>query len=448
MLDLKKDKAGARGGRAAPALHYMGGFSNEFVSEAVPGALPEGQNSPQKPPLGLTAEVISGTAFTAPRAENRRTWMYRVRPSAMHPRYERVPDGLLRAGPFNEAETPPNRLRWDPLPMPDQPADFLAGLATMAGNGSAETQSGSAVHIYRSNRSMTDRLLVNHDGEMLIVPQQGGLRIWTELGIVGLEPGEFAVIPRGFKFRVDLTGDSARGYVCENFGAAFRLPELGPIGSNGLANARDFQTPVAAYDDVDRPTQVVAKFLGKLWSADLDHNPLDVVAWHGNLVPYKYDLARFMAINTVSYDHPDPSINTVITSPTTRPGTANVDFVIFPPRWMVAEHTFRPPWFHRNVMSEYMGLVRGMYDAKAEGFVPGGSSLHNCMTAHGPDKTTVDRASTEKLEPRYLADTLAFMFESSLVYRPTKFALESPALQKNYDGCWTGFTNDFKAHGQ
>ena len=450
MLEVKDGKVGRGRGASAPALRYMPGFGNEHVTEAAAGALPEGQNSPQKPPLGLYPELLSGTAFTAPRAENRRAWVYRIRPSAMHLSYARLADGLIRGGPFDEAETPPNRLRWDPLPLPDQPTDFVAGLATMAGNGDAASQTGSAVHIYRANRSMADRVFASHDGELLFVPQLGDLRLVTELGVIGLAPGEFAVIPRGVKVRVELAGEGsmkegARGYVAENFGALFRLPELGPIGSNGLANARDFQTPVAAYDDPDRPTQVIIKFLGKLWAADYLHNPLDVVGWHGNLAPYKYDLARFMAINTVSYDHADPSINTVLTAPSARPGTANVDFVVFPPRWQVAERTFRPPWFHRNVMSEFMGLVRGMYDAKAEGFVPGGSSLHNCMSAHGPDNATFVRASTERLEPRYLADTLAFMFESSLVYRPTRFALDTPARQADYDACWSGFQNLFGA---
>jgi homogentisate 1,2-dioxygenase len=440
MLEVKK---GSRVAAAKAAeLRYLPGFGNEHVTEAVAGAVPQGQNSPQTPPLGLYTELLSGTAFTAPRAENRRTWTYRIRPSAMQPRFARLADGLVRGGPFDEAETPPNRLRWDPLPLPDQPADFVDGLATMAGNGEAASQTGSAVHIYRANRSM-ERVFANHDGELLIVPQLGGLRIATELGVIGLEPGEFAVIPRGVKFKVELAGDKARGYACENFGALFRLPELGPIGSNGLANARDFLTPVAAYDDPDRPTQVVTKFLGHLWVADYDHNPLDVVGWHGNLAPYKYDLARFMAINTVSFDHADPSINTVLTSPSARPGTANVDFVVFPPRWLVAEHTFRPPWFHRNVMSEFMGLVRGVYDAKAEGFVPGGASLHNCMSPHGPDQTTFERATKDALEPRFLADTLAFMFESSLVYRPTRFALDTPARQADYDACWSGFQTLF-----
>ncbi|HEX6160150.1 MAG TPA: homogentisate 1,2-dioxygenase domain-containing protein, partial [Thermoanaerobaculia bacterium] len=266
----------------------------------------------------------------------------------------------------------------------------------------------------------------------------------TELGHVEVKPGEIAVIPRGTKFRVELQGDDARGYLCENFGAPFRLPDLGPIGANGLANPRDFLSPVAAYEEVEGDFELIAKFGGTLWSARIDHSPLDVVAWHGNYAPYKYDLARFNAINTVSFDHPDPSIFTVLTSPSDTPGTANCDFVIFPPRWMVAENTFRPPYFHRNVMNEYMGLIYGEYDAKAEGFVPGGGSLHNCMSGHGPDAATFEAASNAKLEPRYLGETLAFMFETRYVIRPTRFALETPLLQRDYWRCWQGIQKHFK----
>jgi homogentisate 1,2-dioxygenase len=434
--------------RAAGAgLRYLSGFGNEHATEAQPGALPEGQNAPQLPPLGLYAEQISGSAFTAPRHESRRTWMYRVRPSAMHPAYAPAPRPLLQPAPLAEADTPPDRLRWDPLPIPDAPTDFVDGLVTMAANGDVASQFGAAAHLYLANRSMTGRCFVDHDGELLLVPQQGALTLRTELGLLEVAPGEIAVVPRGMKFRVKLDGPS-RGYVCENYGAAFRLPELGPIGANGLANPRDFLAPVAAYDTaLDAPTEVVAKFLGKTWRTQLAHSPFDVVAWHGNLFPYKYDLARFMAINTVSFDHPDPSIFIVLTAPSERPGTANVDFVIFPPRWMVAERTFRPPWFHRNVMSEFMGLIHGIYDAKAEGFLPGGVSLHNCMTAHGPDTATHARASAAELQPQYLADTLAFMFESRLVFRPTRFALESPALQGGYDKVWDGFADHFSRRG-
>lgn len=441
MSEVKEQGAAPRTSVVMPALRYLSGFGNEHASEALAGALPLDQNSPQRAPLGLCAEQFSGTAFTAPRGSNRRSWLYRVRPSASHPPFRRLPASDFGGEPFGAAETPPNRLRWDPLPFPEAPADFIDGLATLAGNGSAAAQSGSAVHYYRANRTAAERVFADHDGELLLLPQSGALLLRTEFGVIALAPGEVGVIPRGTKFSVELRAAAVRGYVCENFGPSFRLPELGPIGANGLANARHFQVPVAAFESPDRPTQVVVKFLGRLWVADYPHNPLDVVAWHGNLVPCKYDLARFNAINTVSYDHPDPSINTVLTSPTTQPGVANVDFVIFPPRWLVAEHTFRPPWFHRNVMSEYMGLINGVYDAKAQGFVPGGGSLHNCMTAHGPDLATFDKASSERLEPRYLADTLAFMFESSLVYHPTRFALDTPALHKDYDACWAGFPN-------
>ena len=224
-----------------------------------------------------------------------------------------------------------------------------------------------------------------------------------------------------------------------NYGAPLRLPELGPIGANGLANPRDFLAPVAAFEDDEAPHEIVAKAGGHLWSARVGHSPLDVVAWHGNVHPYKYDLARFNVINTVSYDHPDPSIFTVLTSPSDTPGVANCDFVIFPPRWMVAEGTFRPPWFHRNVMSELMGLVHGLYDAKATGFVPGGVSLHNCMSAHGPDRATWEKATAAPLAPQKIDDTLAFMFETRWVIAPTRAAMESPTLQKDYDGCWADF---------
>ncbi|HEV2301219.1 MAG TPA: homogentisate 1,2-dioxygenase [Stellaceae bacterium] len=423
---------------------YLPGFGNEHQSEALPGTLPQGQNSPQRPPKGLYAEQISGTAFTAPRAENRRSWLYRIRPSAMHPRFARTDNGLIRGGPFAEAAPTPNRLRWDPLPFEGGAADFVAGLATMGGNGDARGRSGVAIHLYRATRPMTDRVFSDADGELLIVPQSGRLELATEFGMIAAAPGEAAVIPRGVKFRVGLPDGKARGYVCENYGELFRLPALGPIGANGLANPRDFLAPAAAFEDRERPCEVVVKFAGDLWAAELPHSPFDVVAWHGNYVPYKYDLARFNTIGTVSFDHPDPSIFTVLTSPSETAGTANCDFVIFPPRWMVAEHSFRPPWFHRNVMNEFMGLVRGQYDAKAGGFEPGGASLHNCMAAHGPDAASWERASAAELAPHKVTDTLAFMFETRLLIAPTRFALETPALQRDYDACWQGFPKLFK----
>jgi homogentisate 1,2-dioxygenase len=424
---------------ARPVLEYQSGFGNLHSSEAVPGALPQGQNSPQRPPRGLYAEVLSGTAFTAPRAENLSSWLYRLRPSAMHAPYRRMSNGLLRSGPFNEVETPPNRLRWDPLPIGESPTDFVDGLATLAGSGEPAAQRGVAVHIYCANRSMAERLFVDCDGELMLVPQLGEVLLFSELGKLTVAPGEVAVVPRGVKFRVELLEKQARGYVCENYGAPFRLPELGPIGAQGLAQARDFLAPVAAFEDKEARHQVVSKFLGALWAAEYRHSALDVVAWHGRYAPYKYDLARFMAINTVSFDHADPSIFTVLTSPSAQAGVANCDFVIFPPRWLVAEHTFRPPWFHRNVMSELMGLVHGVYDAKAEGFLPGGVSIHNCMSAHGPDMQTFERASSAQLTPQKIEDALAFMWESRYVFRPTQFALSAPQLQQDYDAVWDGF---------
>jgi homogentisate 1,2-dioxygenase len=417
---------------------YQSGFGNHFSSEALPGSLPVGRNSPQRPPRGLYAEVLSGTAFTAPRAENQSTWLYKLRPSAMHAPYKRISDGALRSGPFNEVETPPNRLRWNPLPVPSQATDFIDGLATIAGSGEPAAQAGLAVHVYRANRSMTGRYLYCADGELMFVPQLGEILIFSELGKLCIAPGEIAVVPRGMKFKLELLESEARGYLCENYGQPLRLPELGPIGSQGLAQQRDFQAPVAAFEDAGR-CEVVAKFMGGLWASEFEHSPLDVVAWHGDYVPYKYDLARFMAINTVSFDHPDPSIFTVLSSASAQPGVANVDFVIFPPRWLVAEGSFRPPWFHRNVMSELMGLVHGVYDAKAEGFLPGGISIHNCMSAHGPDLASFERASAAELKPHKIENTLAFMWESRYVFRPTKFALSSPQLQGDYDQVWDGF---------
>jgi homogentisate 1,2-dioxygenase len=437
-------KTAARAPHATAAPAYLSGFGNEHATEAVAGALPVGQNSPQRHSLGLYAEQISGTAFTAPRAENRRTWMYRIRPSAMHAPFKRLPDGLLRSAPFTETDPPPNRLRWNPLAMPEQPTDFVEGLVTMGGNGDAAAQRGIAIHVYRATRSMTERVFVNADGELLLVPQSGTLRLVTELGVLDVAPGEIAVVPRGIRFRAELPDGSARGWACENYGALLRLPELGPIGANALANPRDFLAPVAAYEDRDAPIQLVQKFAGHLWAADYDHSPLDVVGWHGTYTPYKYDLARFNVVGSISFDHPDPSIFTVLTSPSGTAGTANLDFVVFPPRWMVAERTFRPPWFHRNVMSEFMGLVHGVYDAKADGFVPGGMSLHNALSAHGPDLATFETASAATLQPHYIADTLAFMFETCLVVRPTSFALETDALQGDYDACWDGFKKLFK----
>ncbi|RII18841.1 Homogentisate 1,2-dioxygenase [Streptomyces sp. YIM 130001] len=431
--------------KTAEGLTYLTGFGNEHSSEAVPGALPLGRNSPQRAPLGLYAEQLSGTAFTEPRAHNRRSWLYRIRPSAAHPAFTRAGNGGIATAPFTDSVPDPNRLRWNPLPDPAPGTDFVDGLHTLGGNGDAAQRTGMAVHLYHANSSMQRRVFSSADGELLIVPERGGLLIRTEFGLLHAEPRHVALIPRGVRFRVELLEDSARGYVCENYGAAFQLPDLGPIGANGLANARDFQAPAAAYEDIEEPVEVINKFCGNLWRATYDHSPLDVVAWHGNHVPYVYDLTRFNVMGTISYDHPDPSIFTVLTSPSDTPGLAGVDFVVFAPRWLVGEDTFRPPYFHRNVMSEYMGLIEGAYDAKAEGFVPGGGSLHNMMSAHGPDRDTFRRASEADLVPQRIDDGLAFMFETRWPVTLTPAAATADHLQTGYDDVWQGLERHFRS---
>ena len=437
------------------ALHYQTGFGNEYASEAVPGALPQGRNSPQRAPLALYPELLSGTAFTAPRHENRRSWMYRRQPSVVSGRYAAYEQALWRTGGDPRTPLAPEPMRWAPFPIAATDADFVDGMRTLAANGDAQAQTGIAAHIYLATRSMQRRAFVNADGEMLLVPQQGGLRLVTEMGVLEVAPGEIALLPRGVAFKVELPDGASRGYVCENYGAHFRLPELGPIGSNGLANARDFQAPVAAFeaatpgssafDDAAGAYEIIKKFGGRLWRAPMQHSPFNVVAWHGNLAPLKYDTANFMTIGSISFDHPDPSIFTLLTSPSDTPGTANCDFVIFPPRWLVMEDTFRPPWYHRNLMSEFMGLVYGEYDAKPEGFKPGGASLHNAMVPHGPDEEAFSKASGADLKPQKLDHTLAFMFESRYCFVPTGYAMTSPSLDTNYSECWAGLKDAFGA---
>ncbi len=389
---------------------YQSGFGNEFATEALPGALPPAQNSPQRCPYDLYAEQFSGTAFTAPRHANRRSWLYRIRPAVTHGPFQAL-DRDPFADQTNSEPLSPNQLRWDPPPLPNVPTDFVEGLLPIAGNGSPETHTGCGISMYVANRSMGNRFFYSADGEL----------------------------------RVDAPASGARGYICENFAAPLELPDLGPIGSNGLANPRDFLTPHAYYEDRAGDCVLIAKFLGRLWAARMDHSPLDVVAWHGNNVPYKYDLRRFNAIGSISYDHPDPSIFLVLHSPSGTVGTSNLDFVVFPPRWLAMQNTFRPPWFHRNVASEYMGLIHGVYDAKSTGFVPGGASLHNSMSGHGPDAATFDKAlAADTTQPQHITDTMAFMFESRFVLRPTRSALHGkPSLQQDYMQCWLGLDKRF-----
>ncbi|HMM76610.1 MAG TPA: homogentisate 1,2-dioxygenase [Gammaproteobacteria bacterium] len=421
----------------------MPGFHNEHASEAHAGALPIGQFSPQAVPYGLYAEKFSGTAFTVARRDNRRTWFYRLRPSVRQGAHRPHAQPYWLTAPLAGEPAPPDPLRWSPFPIPDAPTDFIDGLRTFAANGDAALQAGIGIHVYAANGDMRDRYLAVHDGELLFVPQQGRLLLDTECGRLAIAPGEIGVLPRGMKCRIGLPDGPSRGYVAENYGAGLRLPERGPVGSDGYANDRDFLAPVARYETDSGSFELISKFGGRLWRCDLRHSPLDVVAWIGTSVPYKYDLARFNAMNTVSYDHPDPSIFTVLSAPSDTAGVANLDFVIFPSRWMVAEHTFRPPWFHRNVMSEFMGLVYGAYDAKENGFEPGGASLHNGMVPHGPDAQAHAKASSAELKPERYTATLAFMFESRYLMKPSAWAMSSPQRQHDYAQCWQGLDSRF-----
>ena len=431
------------------AFSYMPGFGNDFETESLPGALPQGQNSPQRPAYGLYAEQLSGSPFTAPRGTNERSWLYRIRPSVKHHgRFTATDFPLWKTAPNqNDSDLPIGQLRWDPTPMPNVETDFLSGIRTMTTAGDATGQAGMAAHVYVANTDMVDDHFFNADGELLVVPQEGGVRFVTEMGVMEVKPGEICVIPRGLTFKVELMGGpggkTARGYVCENYGAKFTMPDRGPIGANCLANPRDFKTPVAWYEDKERPCRIVVKWCGRFYVTEIGASPLDVVAWHGNYAPYKYDLSTYSPVGAILFDHPDPSIFTVLTSPSGEEGTANVDFIIFPPRWLVAENTFRPPWYHRNIMSEFMGLIRGQYDAKEEGFVPGGISLHNMMLAHGPDASGFEKASRVELKPVKLENTMAFMFETRFPQMVTRYAAALDTLQDNYLNCWSGLKKRF-----
>jgi homogentisate 1,2-dioxygenase len=423
----------------------MPGFGNDFETEALEGALPQGRNSPQKCAYGLYAEQLSGSPFTAPRATNERSWLYRIRPSVRHTgRFARLELAHWKTAPDGDPhDLPLGQYRWDPLPAPQATCDFINGIRTMTSTGDARQHLGMAASLYAFSESMTDKVLLNADAEMLIVPEQGTLDIFTEMGRMIVPSGYIAILPRGMMAKIRTDATLARGYICENYGAKFTLPDRGPIGANCLANPRDFKTPVAAFEDDDSPHQLVIKWCGGFHTTTLDHSPLDVVAWHGNYTPYCYDLATFSPVGAISFDHPDPSIFTVLTAPSETAGTANIDFVIFPERWLVAENTFRPPWYHRNIMSEFMGLITGQYDAKEEGFVPGGASLHNMMLPHGPDLDAFGKASTANLKPVKLNNTMAFMFETRFPQQVSKFAAETDQLQDSYVECWSGLQKQF-----
>ncbi len=433
------------GSQSPGGLEYMTGFGNSFESEALDGALPQGQNSPQRCAYGLYAEQLSGSAFTMPQHANERSWLYRLRPSVRHAgAFSPLPPGLMRTAPCREPHSLPiGAQRWNPPPMPEEPTDFIGGFCTMTAAGDSDSHSGMAAHIYGCNRPMENDYFFNRDGEYLIVPQLGGMRFHTEFGIIEAHPGEIIIMPRGVIFRAEPAEKEARGYVCENYGARFVLPDRGPVGANCLANPRDFKYPAAAFEDKEKPGRLRVKWGGDLWVCEIAHSPLDVAAWHGNYAPCKYDLRVFSPVGAVAFDHPDPSIFTVLTSPSETAGAGNVDFIIFPDRWSVAEHTFRPPWYHRNIMSEFMGLIYGQYDAKAEGFAPGGMSLHNSMLPHGPDADAFEKASKGEFGPVKLSHTMAFMFESRLPQRLTRFAAEAPFRQESYADCWRPLAKNF-----
>ncbi|QGM47237.1 homogentisate 1,2-dioxygenase [Methylocystis heyeri] len=431
--------------RPEPVLRYMPGFGNECETEALPGALPQGQNSPQNCPYGLYAEQVSGTSFTAPRRQNKRSWLYRIRPSVLHARrFQRAEAPLWRSGGSDsDSVASAGQFRWGAIPFPEQKLNFIEGVRTIATAGEVDSRRGLSVHALLVTRSMTDQYFYDADGELLVVPQQGGLDFFTEFGRIVVEPGEICVLPRGVKFKALLRDGPMRGFICENYGAPFSLPNLGPIGANCLASPLDFKTPVAVFEDIEKPCCMFVKWGGDFFACDIARSPLDVVAWRGNYAPYKYDLRRFCPIGAALFDHPDPSIFTVLTSPSEIEGTANVDFAIFSDRWLVAEHTFRPPWYHVNAMSEFMGLIYGRYDAKPQGFGPGGMSLHNAMIPHGPDAAAFEIASRTELKPERLSDTLAFMFESRFPQRLTKYAAELDTLEKDYSDCWSELPKRF-----
>ncbi|KAH8805268.1 Homogentisate 1,2-dioxygenase [Xylogone sp. PMI_703] len=430
---------------------YLAGFDSHLETEAVDGALPIAQNSPQKASYGLYNEKLSGTSFMAPRRENKQTWVYRILPSCTHNPYH-LTDG---SGGINgdTAKTQeklhflPNQLQWDPFDH-DQSKnlDFPSGLKMLAGSGDATIKEGCGMFIYAAGRSMDEKTsYYSGDGDFLIVPQEGELDIRTELGWLLVRPREICVIPRGIKYQVFLPSGPARGYALELYQNHFELPPLGVIGSHALANARDFQVPVANFSEDFGPTadqgknvyKVISKFNHNFFVAEQAHTPFDVVAWQGTYYPYKYDLGRFNTIGTVSYDHPDPSIFTCLTAPSHQPGTAVVDFVLFPPRWLVGEDTFRPAFFHRNIMSEFMGIIVGDFDARSgghSGFVPGGANLHNVMSAHGADAESTENAREAELKPAWTGgDNLAFMFESSLMMGVTEWGLRTcKKIQRRY----------------
>jgi homogentisate 1,2-dioxygenase len=433
--------------RGPSELSFVSGFGSTHESEALPGALPRRQNAPRIAPYGLYPELLSGTPFTVESAENSRVWMYRIRASFSHGVLTPLPAASFLA-PLEAVE--PNRTRWRPLPIPEGPAqvDFLDGLVTLGGAGDETSGPGYGVHIYAANADMKDRCFSSADGDLLIVPQTGTLEVQTELGWLRVGPGSILLVPRSLKFAIGVPDGAARGWMLEVFGRRFRLPERGLIGSNGLADARHFLAPTAAYEDRTCPSgfQSVVKLGGQLFAATQAHSPFDVVAWHGNHAPFTYDLSLFSAMGSVTFDHPDPSILTVLTAPLDDHGRAIADFVVFPGRWDVLEHSFRPPFMHRNAASEINGVVRT--PSPEAGYEPGVTFISPLLASHGVATKTYDHVlglSEEAAEgPRRLSDeSLWIMFESALPFRTSKWARDTPLVDAEFAKLWEGMRSRF-----
>lgn len=423
---------------------YMSGFGNTFETESIPGALPKGQNSPQKCPFNLYAEQLSGSPFSAPNNVNERSWLYRLRPSVKHSmNYTKINKKNWKTAPHQgEHNLPIGQYRWNPL-LEEEPCEFIDGVKTITVSGDVNVHNGMASNIYIFNKSMKNTVFTNADAEMLFIPYSGSICLFTEMGKLRIKPGQIAVLPRGISVKISTDDEISKGYLCENYGSKFNISEKGIIGANCLANPRDFKIPVAAYEELENNHSSILKWCGSFYKTEIKHSPLDVVAWHGNYTPYLYNLNNFSPIGSTNFDHPDPSIYSVLTSKSETLGTSNIDFIVFPERWSVAENTFRPPWYHKNIMSEFMGLIYGEYDARPNGFFPGGISLHNMMLPHGPDYETFQKASNEDLKPHKFENSLAFMFETRYPQHVTKFASVSNGLQKNYIDCWRDIEKNF-----
>ena len=427
-------------------MDYMSGFGNTFETESIQGALPKGQNSPQNCNFNLYAEQLSGSPFSSPLVNNERSWLYRLRPSVKHSgNYKKIIMKNWKSGPhIGEHNLPIGQYRWDPFNLESNEINFIHGVKTITVSGDVNMHLGMSSSVYMFNVSMKNTVFTNADAEMLFIPYLGTLILFTEMGKIKIKPGEIAVLPRGITVKISTSDEISKGYICENYGSKFNLPDKGVVGANCLANARDFKVPVAAFEELDNTHTSILKWCGSFYETSISHSPLDVVAWHGNYAPYCYNLKDFSPIGATRFDHPDPSIYTVLTSKSEIPGNSNVDFLIFPERWSVAENTFRPPWYHKNIMSEFMGLIYGKYEARPDGFLPGGISLHNTMLPHGPDAMTFEKATEERLKPQKIKNTLAFMFETRFPQHVTKFASKSDQLQQNYIDCWKNIQKHFK----